>query len=62
MSFDPEYENRKDHRKPYYDSRDFDRSCRSNGGCPWCKENRLHANKLRAQEAEDEIEEYLSEN
>lgn len=42
MSFDNYYPNRKDHRSKYYDSRDVDRTCRSHGSCPWCKDNRLY--------------------
>ena len=61
MSFDTEYPSRKDRRKPYRGSKEFDRSCRSGGDCPYCRENRLHANELRAQEADSEIEEYLND-
>lgn len=41
MSFDNHYPNRKDHRKPYYRSGRFDRSCRPGGRCPACISNRL---------------------
>lgn len=40
MSFDTRYPNRKDHRAPYYGSKAFDRSCRCNGGCPYCAGSR----------------------
>lgn len=32
----------KEHRKPYYGSKDFDKTCRNHGSCPWCLENRMH--------------------
>ena len=31
----------KDHRKPYYDSRNFDWSCRNHHSCPFCENTRL---------------------
>lgn len=50
----------KEHRKHYYDSRRFDKSCRCHGGCPYCLGNRLHNrrktdedSKLKIREAED---------
>jgi len=42
MSLDKAIEHGKEHRKPYYRSGKFDLTCRPNGGCPWCKRNRLH--------------------
>ena len=53
MSFDKDYPNRKDHRKPYYRSKRFDRSCRNHGSCPWCLGNRTHKNARRAPIEED---------
>jgi hypothetical protein len=47
MSFDKEYPNRKDKRKPYYKSKRFDRSCRNHGSCGYCEGNRTHHNKKR---------------
>jgi hypothetical protein len=41
MSFDHNYPNRKDHRRPYRDSRRIDCTCRNHGSCPWCKRRRL---------------------
>ena len=32
----------KEHRKPYYDSRRFDRTCRNHGDCPWCQGKRAY--------------------
>lgn len=47
MSFDKNYPNRKDQRKPYRRSKAFDRTCRNHGSCPYCKLGRLHSNKRR---------------
>ncbi len=44
MAFDNYYPKRKDHRKPYYRSKRFDRTCRPGGSCPWCRRNRLYKN------------------
>ncbi len=35
------------YRRPYRQSRRFDRTCRSHGSCPWCKRNRLHNDHKR---------------
>lgn len=49
MSFDTNYPNRKDRRKPYRGSQSFDRSCRHGGSCPWCERNRtVRDRRLRA--------------
>lgn len=42
MSFDTNYPNRKDWRRPYRKSKAFDRSCRNHGGCGWCANGRKH--------------------
>ena len=53
MSFEHNYPNRKDHRKPYRKSKAIDRSCRSHGSCPWCRGNRLHREYLQQQRTLD---------
>lgn len=58
MSFDKEYPNRKDHRKKYYRSKAFDRSCRCHGGCPQCEGNRLYSDKKNRHAADEQIKEY----
>lgn len=47
MPFENIYPNRKDWRKSYHDSRDYDRYCRSHGLCKWCSLGRLHRNERR---------------
>jgi hypothetical protein len=45
MSFDNNYPNRKDKRKPYRKSKRFDRTCRNHGSCDYCKSNRTVQSK-----------------
>lgn len=62
MSFDKEYPNRKDIRKPYYKSSRFDHSCRPGGSCPHCSNNRKYRHikeKMRIEEIEKD---YIKEN
>ena len=40
MSLEKSISHGKEHRKPYYDSRGFDWSCRAHGSCGWCYRNR----------------------
>jgi hypothetical protein len=47
MAFDNQLGRGKDRRKPYYDSRQFDWTCRNHGGCGWCESNRTFANHRR---------------
>ena len=52
MSFDKDYPNRKDKRKPYRNSKRFDRTCRNHGSCLWCERNRTLNAKRRELAAE----------
>jgi hypothetical protein len=40
----------KEKRKPYYDSRRFDWSCKQHGGCAWCYSNRKGKDLTRLRE------------
>lgn len=42
MSLDKAIKYGKEKRKPYRGSKVYYSSCRNHGGCPWCRENRLH--------------------
>lgn len=58
MSFDNHYPNRKDHRRPYYDSKRIDRTCRNHGSCKWCEGNRTISSRridVRAKEEEKQV-------
>jgi hypothetical protein len=60
MSFDKDYPNRKDWRKKYYRSGRFDRSCRCNGKCDYCRDNRLYSVNKAAKKMDDLFDEYLT--
>lgn len=60
MSFDNDYPQRKDRRKPYRDSRSFDRSCRHGGDCDYCKKNRTRKRELEELKNEEYFD-YLKE-
>ena len=47
MSLDKAIKSKKEHRKQYYGSKVFDKTCRCHGGCPYCEGNRLHSTKKR---------------
>ena len=49
MSFNKDYPNRKDWRKPYNpgSAKDVDVTCRNHGSCPWCKMCRKHKHRRR---------------
>ena len=40
MSFDKNYPNRKDRRKPYRGAKAVDCNCRNHGSCSYCRGNR----------------------
>ena len=48
----------KEHRKPYYGSKDFDKTCRNHGGCSWCLENRKYKDIKKIEKMLDKIDEY----
>lgn len=45
MSFENDYPNRKDWRKPYHGSKAVDATCRPGGDCPYCNRGRQHKHK-----------------
>ncbi len=54
MSLEKAIEHKKEKRKPYYDSRQFDHSCRNHGSCPWCFRNRFYRRILIEKELDDQ--------
>lgn len=62
MSLDRSIQHKKDHRKPYYDSKRFDPTCRPNGRCSYCRNNRLFSSKKEGFRAREAIEEYFWDN
>ena len=62
MSLDKRIAKGEEKRKPYFDSRKFDYSCRSHGTCPWCHGNRTHKNKKQEISCEQQEIELTSSN
>ena len=60
MSFNKNYPNRKDWRKPYRKAKACDSSCRNHGGCGYCESNRFHSATVRETKAEEQLKEYFS--
>lgn len=58
MSLEKAIAHGKEKRKPYYDSRRFDPTCRARKGCPYCEGNRMHQTHRAATIADEEIKEY----
>lgn len=56
MSLDKAIEHGKEHRKPYRGSKQIDPSCRNNGGCQWCAENRKHKFRDKKPPEPEELE------
>jgi hypothetical protein len=50
----------KEHRKPYYDTRRFDRSCRNHGSCEWCQANRLYSITREKEKANAKLKELFT--
>ena len=50
----------KEHRKPYYGTQRFDRTCRCHGSCEWCKANRLYKTIRKEQKMNSKLNEYFT--
>lgn len=59
MSLNKAIESGKEHRKPYYGSKSFDRTCRNHGGCPWCEENRKYKYIKKYKKDLDKLKEWM---
>lgn len=55
MSFDNDYPNRKDWRKPYRGSKRFDKNCRCHGKCGYCEGNRTYTTKRGLEAARQQL-------
>ena len=56
MSLDKAIAHGKEHRKPYYRSGKWDRTCRPNGKCAWCRDNRRIGDLKRADQTRESQE------
>ncbi len=61
MSLDKAINHGKEYRKHYFGSAKHDATCRPNGGCPYCRDNRTHKNKAREHSAREESLDWESE-
>lgn len=50
----------KEHRRPYYGTQRFDRTCRCHRSCEWCKANRLYKFIRREQQMDSKLNEYFT--
>lgn len=49
---------KKERRKPYYGSKAISCSCRNNGSCDWCRENRLYKTMIQQDVMDAKLDEY----
>ena len=56
MALDKAIASGKERRKPYWDSRACDYTCRSHGGCPWCANSRTRWRRKLAEQAAAELD------
>jgi ferredoxin len=54
LSFDKDYPNRKDKRKPHFGSKAIDSTCRSHGSCVACQMKLKYKRKKNYKEVTDE--------
>jgi len=50
----------KEYRKEFRGSKRFDKTCRCNGGCPYCLGNRMHSTIVRKEIAEEKLRDYYA--
>lgn len=56
MAFKEKYFGKgKEHRKRYRGSKRFDCSCRNNGSCGYCRDNRKYGTNKRKEEINDKM-------
>ena len=58
MSLDKAIKHKKERRKPYYGAKAISCSCRNNGNCDWCRENRLHKSIIQQDVMDSKLNEY----
>lgn len=61
MAMDKAIEHGKEHRKPWRGkerSKNFDKTCRNHGSCPYCQCNRLYSLIKQLEEFSNKLEEW----
>lgn len=63
MSLDKSIQHNKEYRKPFFNSKSFDYSCRNHGSCSYCEGNRKHSTMRKQLMADigEQLEDYESE-
>lgn len=56
MGLDKAIEHGKEHRKPYYGAKAYDKTCRNHGSDDWAKANRLYRTSKLEEKAKQETE------
>ena len=54
MTLDKAIKYGKEKRKPYRKGKGVSPSCRNHGSCSWCRDCRLHSNKVREMKYKEE--------
>ena len=49
---------KREHRKPFRGSKDFDKTCCNHGSCPYCESNRLYQVKKEKMRIKDSLDEW----
>lgn len=58
MALDKAIASGKEHRKRYRRSKAFDATCRCNGSCGYCRENRLYQVTKEFKRTDEQLREY----
>ena len=61
MTLNKAIQSGKEHRKKYYNAKAVSKSCRNNGGCPYCEGSRRHKELLQKKIVKWELKEALNE-
>lgn len=61
MSFEKDYPNRKDWRKPYRRAAKYFKSCRPHGSCSFCVDNRLYQDRKQRLITNEKLKEWERE-
>lgn len=55
MSLSKAIKYKKEYRKPYHGSKEFDHTCRNHGSCYYCMKNRTYNSKKKILQADKEL-------
>ena len=58
MSLEKAIKHKKEYRKPYRGSAQFDRSCRNHGNCGYCVSNRTYSSNKKVYSSKDQLREW----